>query len=202
MTRHRTHKARRDQIIQAAVACFARKGYHETTMDDVAEEARLSKGALYWYFPSKRALFHQLVEYWFGDVVQHLKDLLAQDAPAGQKLRALIRAIQDNEALRPELVRAQLEFYTVAARDPELREWFRGLYRENVELLEQLIREGIRRNEFRIVDPAAVARLFLAWLDGIVLQRHLVEPEASGGPDIEETAGTLFALIEVKANGR
>jgi len=49
-------KARRDQIVDAAWACFARKGYHQTTMQDIATEAGLSAGAIYRYFPGKEAL--------------------------------------------------------------------------------------------------------------------------------------------------
>jgi len=44
---------RRAQIIEAALTCFTRKGYNNTTMDDVAAESGLSKGTLYWYFESK-----------------------------------------------------------------------------------------------------------------------------------------------------
>ena len=48
---------RKQQIFEAAVACFGRKGYHLTTMDDIAAECGLSKGSLYWYFDSKKELF-------------------------------------------------------------------------------------------------------------------------------------------------
>jgi hypothetical protein len=49
--------ARRDQIITAGLACFARSGYHATTMADVAAQAGVSKGTPYLYFDSKQALF-------------------------------------------------------------------------------------------------------------------------------------------------
>ena len=49
-----TKEERRDQLIQAAITCFGEKGYYETSMDDIVREAGLSKGALYWYFKSKR----------------------------------------------------------------------------------------------------------------------------------------------------
>ena len=41
---------RRGQIIEAALACFTRKGYANTTIDDIVAESGLSKGAIYWYF--------------------------------------------------------------------------------------------------------------------------------------------------------
>src|SRR5215470_5024222 len=56
--------ARRDQIVVAALACFARTGYHATTMADVAAQAGVSKGTPYLYFESKEALFIALHEQW------------------------------------------------------------------------------------------------------------------------------------------
>ena len=54
--------ARRDQIIAAAAECFARSGYHVTTMADIAEAAGVSKGTPYLYFPGKEALFIALYD--------------------------------------------------------------------------------------------------------------------------------------------
>ncbi len=52
----------RNRVLQAALEVFSAKGYHEATMDEVARQAQVSKGALYLYFPSKQALFAALVE--------------------------------------------------------------------------------------------------------------------------------------------
>ena len=60
----KTRAARRDQIITAGLACFARAGYHATTMADVAAQAGVSKGTPYLYFDSKEALFLELHEQW------------------------------------------------------------------------------------------------------------------------------------------
>ena len=55
--RRRAPEASRDAILDAALRCFAKRGYHETSVDDIAERARLSKGAIYWHFAGKRELF-------------------------------------------------------------------------------------------------------------------------------------------------
>jgi AcrR family transcriptional regulator len=49
-------EARREQILEAAAACFSRKGFHQTTMQDICEAAQLSPGAVYTYFPSKESI--------------------------------------------------------------------------------------------------------------------------------------------------
>jgi AcrR family transcriptional regulator len=53
---------RRGVILAAAKRVFAKKGYHATTMGDVAKAARISYGSVYWYFDSKDALFHALMD--------------------------------------------------------------------------------------------------------------------------------------------
>ena len=53
---------RRDEILAAAKKVFSKKGYAATTIADVAKAARLSYGSIYWYFQSKDALFHELMD--------------------------------------------------------------------------------------------------------------------------------------------
>src|SRR5579863_1905039 len=55
-------QGRRTDILAAAKRVFARKGYHSTTIADIAKAAKLSYGSIYWYFDSKDALFHALME--------------------------------------------------------------------------------------------------------------------------------------------
>ena len=63
-------------------------------------------------------------------------------------------------------------------------------------MIRTLIEEGIARGEFRPVDPAAVARLIMAALDGALLHRELFEEESTGSPTLDEVADTLVALLE------
>ncbi len=62
MVKHETPDVRRMQLFQAAMAVCAEKGYHATTVEEIAERAGLSKGALYHHFKSKQDLFVELLE--------------------------------------------------------------------------------------------------------------------------------------------
>ncbi|HZU71530.1 MAG TPA: helix-turn-helix domain-containing protein, partial [Acidimicrobiales bacterium] len=70
--------ARREHILKAALRCFARRGYHATTVDDIAAEAGVSKGAPYVYFESKEALFRALYETWECGLSDRLEAALAR----------------------------------------------------------------------------------------------------------------------------
>ncbi len=80
-----TRAARREQIIAAAVACFARAGYHATTMADVAAQAGVSKGTPYLYFESKEALFLALHEEWDCGVADRVNAAIAALPEAGRR---------------------------------------------------------------------------------------------------------------------
>jgi AcrR family transcriptional regulator len=80
---------RRDQILDAAEALFARKGLEATTMDDVAERAELSKGALYLYYKSKDELFLGVVIRTQRAQVAHL-ERIREDPLSGLQLIARI----------------------------------------------------------------------------------------------------------------
>src|SRR5215470_16020008 len=79
-----TRAARRDQIVAAALACFARTGYHATTMADVAAQAGVSKGTPYLYFETKEALFIALHEEWDCEAQERVDAAIAALPDAGR----------------------------------------------------------------------------------------------------------------------
>ncbi|MDD5491458.1 MAG: helix-turn-helix domain containing protein, partial [bacterium] len=65
---------RKTELLTAARTIFTHKGFHRSTMDDVASEAGISKGALYLYFPSKEKLFMAIIEQGLKERTEMLKD--------------------------------------------------------------------------------------------------------------------------------
>ncbi len=62
MTVNKSNENRKKEILEAAMRCYSKKGYHATTIDDIAKEAKLTKGGLYWHFKSKWSLFLAIIE--------------------------------------------------------------------------------------------------------------------------------------------
>jgi AcrR family transcriptional regulator len=83
---------RRQQLLDTAVGVFARNGYHDTSMNDIAEAAGVTKPVLYQHFESKRELFRELL----GEIGAQLRDTIAKasaDAPGPrQQIEAGFRA--------------------------------------------------------------------------------------------------------------
>ncbi len=160
---------RKNQILEAATAVFARLGFHKARMDDVAEESGLSKGTLYWYFKSKDEIILGLVDRIFTQDMKALETALDSDLPAGELLIAFAQiGIEETKHLRP-LMPLMFEFISLAARHKSVLNTISGYYQKYQRLLTQVIQQGIDSGEFNLVDPQATAITFIALLEGMVM---------------------------------
>ena len=149
--------ARRDQIIAAALACFARAGYHATTMADVAAQAGVSKGTPYLYFDSKEALFIALHEEW--------------DCGLATRVNAAVAAHVLEET---GTCRVLMEARALAAHEPAIAAAVLAADARTHQQLEGLFAAGVEAGEWPAgTDPALAARLFTAGLYGLMAQWHL-----------------------------
>src|SRR5260221_11461409 len=125
MVKHADDKrtARQDQILAAALACFARTGYHATRMADVANEAGVSKGTPYLYFAAKETLYVALHDQWDCALGARIDAAIRQMPAADQRsprgvLRALVSAVGAHVPDDPQTCRVLMEARTLAAYQP------------------------------------------------------------------------------------
>jgi len=174
-----TRAARRDQIVAAALACFARTGYYATTMADVAAQAGLSKGTPYLYFDSKQALFIALYEEWDCGLADRVNAAIAALPEAGRRsprrvLHAVAAAVAGHVLAETETCRVLMEARALAAHEPAIAAAVRAADTRTHEQLEGLFAAGVEAGEWPAgTDPALAARLFTAGLYGLMAQWHL-----------------------------
>jgi len=174
-----TRAARREQIITAALACFARSGYHATTMADVAVQAGVSKGTPYLYFASKEALFLALHEQWDGRLGESVSAAIAalpepQRGSPRRILHVIAAATAEQVTEQAEICRVLMEARALAAHEPALAGPVRAADARTHEQLEALIAAGVEAGEWPPgTDPALAAWLFIAGLYGLMAQWHL-----------------------------
>jgi len=161
---------RRRQIHEAALTCFGRKGYHQATMDDIVAESGLSKGTLYWYFPSKKELFISLLDdgmQQFGDEWQALID--SPDMGAVQKLKTSLAFFKTEMVKMSPLVDILLEAWALIRHDEDIEARLREFYKPYVDLVAQIIEDGIREGVFSVKSPHDFAVVIVTLFDGIML---------------------------------
>lgn len=172
---------RRSQILQAALACFSRKGYYNTTMRDIQAEAGLSKGGVYHHFGSKEELFMSLFEHWLAGIEAGLEAIYSTDVSATEKLTFIAQATGQLLANSADFLPVQMEFWAYMLHNEAVRERFKQFFARYRAALGKIIAQGIEQGEFRTVDPEQAASLALAAYDGLVLQ-WVVDREAVDWP--------------------
>ncbi len=169
---------RRGQIMEAAQAIFARLGFHKARMEDIAREAGVSKGTLYWYYRSKDALIAAILDRIFSREIRSLRTALGADEPVAERLfklaRASVRHMLDLHIMAPLM----FEFYALAARNGQVRESLKRYYAAYQADLAHLITEGVQRGEFRPdLNAETVARNIIAMFEGSILL-WVINPES------------------------
>nr|PZN39541.1 MAG: TetR/AcrR family transcriptional regulator [Bacillota bacterium] len=179
---------RKEQILAAATALFARKGYHATTVRDIAEEAGMLSGSLYAHIDTKQDLLVAVVERAAEAFTEAVVPIARSGLPPGEKIRAAMRAHVRVVAESREA--ATVFMHEWRALDEERRQAALALRDRYEALWDGMIREGIASGEFRPVDPK-FARLLLLSAANWIYQWY--NPDGPLGPD--EVADRFTDLI-------
>lgn len=166
-------EARKQQILDAAASCFSRKGFHQTTMQDICREADLSPGGFYRYFQGKE------------DVIEAMVDERRQKGVA--MVEATMRNRQDTLSILDELANVffdhlgdsqgcalDIELWAEAQSNPRVREAVRMDVCAVNDALVSIISEAQARGEINaLLEPRAVAEVMNSFFFGLILQRSL-----------------------------
>jgi AcrR family transcriptional regulator len=167
MTRHLPERDRREQILAAARRCFIDQGFHPTRMDDIAREAQLSKGGVYFHFKSKQEVFDSLVEEEYAASMGFLRSVIEDDAPIEAKMARLGEHYLEYFSSAPEAPRFFVVMGEMALRDERLANRLLEMQTAYIEMVASLIDQGVRAGLLREVDSRAVAAILKAVLDGV-----------------------------------
>ena len=188
---------RKNQILEAAIAVFARLGFQQTRMDDIAGQAGLSKGALYLYYKSKDAIISALLKHFFTQELKHLQDFVVTERPepVTEQIMLLTRKMVEAMEWMGRLMPIAFEFYALAGRDKDVRQFLNEYYLTYRGDLARLIERGIARGEFRTVDANSLAITLTALFEGIALL-YFIDPHGlQWDAQIEMSVQTLLAGI-------
>jgi AcrR family transcriptional regulator len=185
-------KSSRERLLDGAARVFAERGFERASVDEVAAEAGVSKGTLYWNFKSKDDLFHALMEEHI-DRRAHAVLELTQSAPADQNMAPeasrWLRELLEEER---QLVLLSHEYWSRATRDPELR----MRYAERQAKLRHALARALEARATQLGAPPFsmsaewVATAYMALAEGLSFQK-LIDPESV--PD--ELYGEIVALV-------
>tara|TARA_Y100000590_G_C15705571_1_gene1008449 strand:+ start:501 stop:1106 length:606 start_codon:yes stop_codon:yes gene_type:complete len=158
---------RKEQIMSAALSVVVAKGYDQSRMDDIVEKSQLSKGAIYWYYKSKKEVYLSLVDYWFIQYSSGVVDTLQQQNSASDKLKALFEFFIEQFDKNPAAFKLLVEFWRLAGLNPDFNTKLQQVYSDFLEYIIEIIKVGIANGEFKNVEPRITALSILINIEGI-----------------------------------
>lgn len=160
---------RRSQIIEAAMRAFSKEGFHKARMEDIAEEAGLSKGALYLYFKSKDKIISSILTALFEREITAISEYAAQDSSARDLLAKMAILISEDLLKMKPFISIVYEFWAMSFRNKAIGNVIREFLWQYVEIFVPIFERGIEEGEFRLLDAKDTAMAFGAMIEGSIL---------------------------------
>jgi len=181
---------KRERILRGAIEVFARKGYYDTRVSEIAKAAGVADGTIYLYFKNKEDVLVSI----FDDRLSQLIQVLREVAASGDPVDVQIRRIIELQLGLLEEQRDLAEVVTVNLRQSArlLRQYGAPLFLEYLDVIAGVVAAGQRSGTFRKdVSPRIVARGLWGALDGIALGWALGDAD----PAVLRKAATQYAAV-------
>lgn len=183
---------RRHEIFHQVATVFLKKGFHETSMREIAESAGLGKSTLYDYFKTKDKILLYFFEDQIVELTEAAQKIALQNLPADERLRQVMKNhlefLQANKSL---FMKLSLEAQRLKLESQKEIQKKRHAYQD---LIRGLIEEGVREGTFRRIDPLLAARMLINTLVPVV---YTSRPTGTAQEMMEETMDIFFKGIEV-----
>lgn len=180
-----------DKILQAAIRCFSRNGFYRTTIDDIAGELGVSKGAIYYYFQNKSDIIYQVIEKGITTINEYWVKEFSTDQPLHNLVEHVVGAFVDYSFTFPELIKVT---YGGAASelDDELTARIKELKQSTINNMTHQLEYGTSINVVKKgLDYEALAVGLISMVSSICI--HNMERE--NAPSKEIITHTICSLI-------
>jgi TetR/AcrR family fatty acid metabolism transcriptional regulator len=158
-------REKRRRILRAAIAVFARHGYHPSKVSAIATEAGVAYGLVYHYFGSKEGLLETIFRRTWANMLEAVEEVERSDAPAREQIRAIARIVLGAWENDPELIRVLIR---EVARGPQLQHEIDEI-QHAFAALERIVVRGQERGELRSeLEPRLAAWILYGALEEIL----------------------------------
>lgn len=188
--RERRSAETRERLFRASLDLFARKGFTETTVEDITEAADVGKGTFFNYFPSKDHILLAFGEMQLAKLEATVEEARHNRQPLPEFLRSLGRLMTQEPIRNPAIVRTLLQAYLSTT---PVREAMVSLQKRAHALHTEIVRLGQERGEIRNDLPASeIAHVFRQTIFGTLLMWS-VQGDASLQPRMESAFNVLWS---------
>jgi len=174
-------ESRRNEIIDAARACFLRNGFHRTTTDEICREASITPGGLYHYFGGKDEIIAAVIQETANEVVGRLRALVDSAGDIRQAFAEIssffIETMQDPNI--DNVVRLDIEIWAEGLKNQKLYEISKQSWGMRRELMEHFVKRGAEGGIYSMpdVDARGLSSLLVAQLIGMRIGKVLLKDD-------------------------
>ena len=188
---------REKQIKEAALMLFSEKGFHNTTITQIAEAADLGKGTIYWYWKSKEDLAFSLVSDMLQDFLTLIEEARDGEGTVIERFAGMVSKVADLYYEETDYLRLLWKFRVDRGYifSEEYTEKVASYYVRMRKALEEMITEGIGNGELKEVDPRRSAFILLGIAEGLELEWLENEEELSMRDALLEVMGMVMAAF-------
>ncbi|HWP59848.1 MAG TPA: TetR/AcrR family transcriptional regulator [Candidatus Acidoferrales bacterium] len=158
----------RQRIVEAALEVFAKKGYHGATMDEIASVSRVSKGGLYFHFPSKQDLFLALADVAANLLITKMTEAMqASGLRRREKMRLAIASVFD--LLERHRTMARVVFLKMASLGPPFDRKLMEIHRRIARLIQKELEEAQKESRIPVGDSELVSLMWVGALHEVLV---------------------------------
>jgi len=187
----------------AALLVFARRGYGQAGVDEIAAEAGYSKGALYWHFAGKDELLLALLDERVDAPMRELVAPLESASPDRDMSLEATREFTRRLGTQREAMLLEREYWSLAIRDPDLRARYADRQTELRRALAAALQARARHlgSPDLPMPPEDVARIVMSLIGGLAVD-ELIEPGSVRPELLGEALATVYAGLVARAQGQ
>lgn len=190
----------RDELLVAALRVFARRGYRQAGVDEIAADAGYSKGVVYWHFSSKEELLLALIDERIDAPMREMVALIESAPPERDMSFEATKAFARQLDSQRDVLMLDREYWSIAIRDPELR----ARYTERQTELRDALSRALEARSRHLGTPDLpmpaqdVARVVLNIIAGLTVD-ELVEPGSVRPELLGETLAVIYSGLVARA---
>jgi AcrR family transcriptional regulator len=169
---------KKEDILDAAMHCLARYGIIKTTLDDIARLVGMNKATLYYYYKNKEAIFFDAMEREAQGFVMRVRKNFKTNSTAKDKIFSFLHTYHNYLRERIEII--ELNAQAMVENHAFIRKVSNHMREKNIDLMREIIIEGINNGEFRRIDAGRVANILRYIFDLRRLEFFLDNIEKSG----------------------
>ena len=143
---------KKNNILMAAVKVLTKKGYYSSTMDDIVAESKMSKGAIYHYYSSKKDVYLAVIDMWENQT-QELLAPAADEKSSAKAIKELFNLLAKQLKIDGSFFNCLPTLWAIARHDDDFKKKMQKVYNRFQRFIELIILKGIESKEFVNLRP-------------------------------------------------